>query len=296
MIVISRDAVFDETKVDFNHLDIGEPAENTIFPLRPSGIDTETQPIESSQQTDLNNIEPEASEYGNRLSDIGTSSQLDNLPENELSPATVNLNPRPADEQPGPLARRYPTRLQTPSVRLRDFWSLYSESLDEPLSYALAIQQEEWRKAIQNELDSIIKNNTWTVTDRPTGCKPITGKWLFKVKRHSSGLINKLKARIVARRFQQREGTDYSEVFAPIVRWFTILTVLALATKQEWPLWQMDVITAFLNGTINEDLFMEIPDGFLGAGDPMQVCKINRALYRLKQSPKAWYDKIDVWL
>ena len=178
-IVISRDAVFDETKVGFNHLNTGEPAENTIFPFRPNGIDIENQPIESSEQMGFDDTEPEASECGNRLSDIGASSHLDDLPENELSPAAINPNPRPADEQSGPPAQRYPTRLQTPSVRLRDFWSLYSELLDEPLSYASAVQQEEWRKAILIEVDSIIKNNTWTVTDRPTGCKPITAKWLF---------------------------------------------------------------------------------------------------------------------
>ena len=72
--------------------------------------------------------------------------------------------------------------------------------------------------------------------------------------------------------------------------------MLALTAKQNWPLWQMDVITAFLNGTITEELFMEIPDGFPGADDPTQVCKINRALYGLKQSPKAWYDRINTWL
>ena len=117
-------------------------------------------------------------------------------------------------------------------------------------------------------MDSILKNKTWTVTDRPTGHKPITTKWLFKIKRHSNGLINKLKAQIVARGFKQKEGTDYNEVFAPVIKWSTILIVLALAAKQNWPLWQMDVITAFLNGTITEELFMEIPDGFPKADDP----------------------------
>ena len=281
-IVISRDAVFDETKVGFHHLNIGKPAENTIFPFRSNGTYIENQPVDSLELTGFDETEPETSGCGNRLSDIGASSHLDDLFGNELGPMPTIPNPRPVDEQIGPPARRYPTCLRTPSVRLRDFWSLYSELLDEPLSYATAVQQEEWRKAIQNEVDSIIKNKTWTVTDRPTGYKPITAKWLFKIKRHSNGLINKLKARIVARGFQQKEGTDYSEVFAPVVRWSTILTVLALAAKQKWPLWQMDVITAFLNGTINEELFMEIPDGFPGADDPTQVYKINRALYGLK--------------
>ena len=85
-------------------------------------------------------------------------------------------------------------------------------------------------------------------------------------------------------------------MFAPVVKWSTILVILALAAQYNWPLWQMDVITTFLNGDINEDIFMEIPDDFPGAGNPTLVCKINRALYRLKQAPKAWYDRIKSWL
>jgi len=85
-------------------------------------------------------------------------------------------------------------------------------------------------------------------------------------------------------------------VFALVVRWETILVILALAAKHNWPLSQMDVITAFLNGTIQKEILMEILEGFLGAGDPTKICKINRALYSLKQAPKAWYDRIDQWL
>ena len=89
---------------------------------------------------------------------------------------------RTATNEVIPPARRYPTRQRQPSVKLRDFWSLYSELLEEPISYSKAIQHAEWRRAINSEIDSIQKNDTWTVIRRPNNCKPITAKWLFKIK------------------------------------------------------------------------------------------------------------------
>ena len=210
------------------------------------------------------------------------------------SPETTN---HPSQDTPNnPLARRYPTRQRQPSVRLCDFWSLCSELTDEPTSYTTAIQQEGWCQAVHNEINSILKNKTWTITKCPPNQNPITAKWIFKTKHHPNGDINKLKARIVARGFQQQAGIDYTDVFTPVVKWSTILAILALAAQYNSPLWQMDVITAFFNGDINEDIFMEIPHGFPGAGNPTLVCKINCALYGLKQAPKAWYDKINSWL
>ena len=106
----------------------------------------------------------------------------------------------------------------------------------------------------------------------------------------------KYKARLVARGFQQQHGIDYNNIFALVVWWSTIRLVLTLAAKYKWPLSQLDVITAFLNGTLQEDIFMEVPDGFPSADDISKVCKVNKALYGLKQSPKAWYERIDTWL
>jgi len=92
---------------------------------------------------------------------------------------------------------------------------------------------------------------------------------------------------LVARGFQQQQGIDYKDIFAPVTQWSTILLILALATQKGWLLLQMDVVTAFLNDTLHEDIYMEIPEGFPSAGNIMKVCKINRALYGLKQAPKA---------
>ena len=111
-----------------------------------------------------------------------------------------------------------------------------------------------------------------------------------------NGGKDKFKARLVARGFQQQQGIDYQDVFAPVVTWSTILLILALATQSNWPLLQVDVITAFLNGTLQEDIYMEIPEGFPWANDITKVCKVNKALYGLKQASKAWYERINFWL
>ena len=132
--------------------------------------------------------------------------------------------------------------------------------------------------------------------DQPKGKCSITANWIFKIKRNMHGDINKFKARLVARGFQQQEGIDYHDVFAPVVRWSTIRLILALAAQRNWPLLQLDVITAFLNGTLHEEIFMEIPPGFSFGGDSSKVCKINKALYGLKKAPKEWYDRINTWL
>ena len=100
----------------------------------------------------------------------------------------------------------------------------------------------------------------------------------------------------MARGFQQTEGIDFLEIFALVVRWSTIQTILAIATRFSWPIKQMDVITTFLNGTLTDEVFMEIPEGFQGAGDPSKVCHLKRALYGLHQALRVWYDKIDSWL
>ena len=302
-VIISRDVVFDETKVSLKYLDTDEPDE--IVFQNTETVDTEpndqTEPHTPDPMTQANtdsqtNEQPAFPEHGpSGLSDDLSSS----LRYESMVPETAHNSLRPSrsvDPVAEPPSRRYPIRHRTPSVQLRDFWSLYSELLEEPLDFATANAQEDWKKAIKSETDSILKNDTWTVIDRSNDRKPITAKWLFKIKRNSSGKISKLKARIVARGFQQKEGVDYHDVFAPVVKWSTILAISTVAAQQKWSLRQMDVITAFMNGTISEEILMEIPDGFLGVDDPTKICKINRALYGLKQAPKAWYDRINKWL
>ncbi|BBG98940.1 multidrug resistance-associated protein 9 [Prunus dulcis] len=139
----------------------------------------------------------------------------------------------------------------------------------------------------------IEKNNTWKLVDRPFG-KPIIGvKWVYKTKLNLDGSVQKNKARLVAKGYSQKPGIDYNETFAPVARLDTIRTLIALAAQKEWNLYQLDVKSAFQNGVLKEEVYVEQPQGFVKENEEIRVYKLNKALYGLKQAPRAWYDEID---
>ncbi|CAL9013344.1 unnamed protein product [Prunus brigantina] len=149
---------------------------------------------------------------------------------------------------------------------------------------------ESWRNAMKAELDMIEKNNTWKLVDRPFG-KPIIGvKWVYKMKLNLDGSVQKNKARLVAKGYSQKPGIDYNETFAPVARLDTIRTLIALAAQKEWNLYQLDVKSAFLNGVLKEEVYVEQPQGFVKENEEIKVYKLNKALYGLKQAPRAWYS------
>ena len=122
--------------------------------------------------------------------------------------------------------------------------------------------------------------------------KPISCRWVHKIKRRSDGSIERYKARLVAFRFSQQYGLDYDETFSPMEKLTTIRVLLALIAKKDWNLWQMDVKNAFLHGELDLEIYMIQPMGFQSRDHPEYVCKLRKALYGLKQEPRAWYGKI----
>ncbi|CAI7908831.1 unnamed protein product [Closterium sp. NIES-54] len=149
---------------------------------------------------------------------------------------------------------------------------------------------EEWKKAMESELKSIEENGTWELVELPEGRKAITSKWLFKIKSDADGKIERYKSRLVAKGYQQKDKVDYKELFAPVVKPTTLRTLLAGAAIKGWVVKQMDVTTAFLNGVLEEEIFMAQPEGFDdGSG---RVLRLKKALYGLKQAPRQWYLKL----
>ncbi|KAK1603217.1 hypothetical protein QYE76_018220 [Lolium multiflorum] len=128
---------------------------------------------------------------------------------------------------------------------------------------------------------------TWKLVPRPPGVNIVGSKWVFKTKQHPDGSIDKYKARLVARGFTQQHGIDYGDTFSPVVKPATVRLVLSLAVSRGWMLRQVDVSNAFLHGYLSEDVYMQQPPGFEDARYPSYVCKLQRALYGLKQSPRA---------
>ena len=150
-----------------------------------------------------------------------------------------------------------------------------------------------WQEAINDEMDSILSNNTWVLVDLPPGSKPIGCKWVFRRKYHTDGSIQTFKARLVAKGFRQKEGIDYFDTYAPVARITSIRVLMALASIYDLYVHQMDVKTAFLNGDLNEEVYMEQPEGFVLPGNEKKVCKLVKSLYGLKQAPKQWHEKFD---
>jgi hypothetical protein len=149
---------------------------------------------------------------------------------------------------------------------------------------------------MQEEYDSLMANNTWTLEPLPASRKPISCKWVFKIKQGANGEVERYKARLVARGFTQTYEVDYNETFAPVAKFTSIRCILALATLEDMEIHQMDVKTAFLNGKLEEEIYMEQPQGFVRQGGEHLVCKLHKSLYGLKQSPRAWNQKLDVFL
>ncbi|CAI7924799.1 unnamed protein product [Closterium sp. NIES-54] len=149
---------------------------------------------------------------------------------------------------------------------------------------------EEWKKAMESELKRIEENSMWGLVELLEGRKAITSKWLFKIKSNADGKIERYKSRLVAKGYQQKEKVDYKELFASMVKPTTLRALLAGGTIKGWVVKQMDVTTAFLNGVLEEEIFMAQPEGFDDCSG--RVWKLKKALYGLKQAPRQWYLKL----
>ncbi|GJU01054.1 ribonuclease H-like domain-containing protein [Tanacetum coccineum] len=161
----------------------------------------------------------------------------------------------------------------------------------EPTCLAESLSDPNWVEAMNNEIEALNRNNTWTICDLPVGRKPIGSKWIWKIKYKASGDIERYKARLVAKGFSQKEGIDYDETFSPVVKMVTVRCLIRIDVVNKWPLYQLDVNNDFLYGDLVEDVYMTLPDGYNNV-DKSKVCKLNKSLYGLKQAPRIWNAKL----
>lgn len=285
-IVVSRDVVFDEKNFwpwSSNSDDVSQqiPAD--------FDVDNEVEMQQNQQQTipdgaaheNVQNDGPET------IESTGADSRIDNQLQDSACLRSQRAKRRPAwmsDYQvPGS---------EIPEDPLVQF-ALFSDC--DPTIYEEAMKEKKWEKAMDNEIAAIEKNDTWELVDLPPGQKSIGVKWVYKTKINEKGEIDKHKARLVAKGYKQEHGIDYMEVFAPVARHDTIRLVTALAACNSWPIFQLDVKSAFLRGDLEEEVFVDQPPGYVKPGNEHKVYRLNKALYGLKQARRAWYSRIDAY-
>lgn len=168
----------------------------------------------------------------------------------------------------------------------------------DPISVSEAMSRPDhaaWKQSMEEEMKSFYENDAWDLVTVPKSASVVSCKWVFK--RKSDGENNvRYRSRLVARGFTQRFGIDYFDTFSPVIRYSTFRFLMAISVNLGLDIFHLDVTTAFLNGKLEEDVFMNQPEGFTVVGQEEKVLKLNRAIYGLKQSSRVWYQKVDVVL
>ncbi|KAF3771579.1 Retrovirus-related Pol polyprotein from transposon TNT 1-94 [Nymphaea thermarum] len=154
-----------------------------------------------------------------------------------------------------------------------------------------AREDPKWLQAMTEEMEALAKNDTWEVVDISEGTHLVGSKWVFNVKYKPDGTVERYKVRLVAKGFSQKYGIGYLETFAPVAKLKTVRVILALAVQKKWRMNQLDVKNAFLNGHLEEEVYMSMPPGYVQSG---KCCHLKKALYGLKQSPRAWFERLRI--
>ena len=196
----------------------------------------------------------------------------------------------------GERERRKPRRFEDDDCMRAE---LLTSEIDEPKSLHEALNRKEsvqWQEAVNAEYSSLMKNDTWELVPPPKDKNIVGSRWVLKVKRDENGAVDRFKARLVAQGYSQMKGIDYDEVFSPVARYASVRSLLALANAHDLEIHQMDVKTAFLNGSLDCEIYMSQPEGFVDPERPDYVCKLKKSIYGLKQSARCWNTTLDEYL
>ncbi|CAH9086511.1 unnamed protein product [Cuscuta europaea] len=212
-----------------------------------------------------------------------------------VSPSSSTSVPSPPPVQPHRPVTRSQNHIVKPNPKY-NFHTTTSSIPVAPTSYKQASSHPEWRQAMMDEYAALEKNNTWSLVP-PSPLQNVIGcKWVYRVKQNPDGSLARYKARLVAKGFHQRPGVDFTDTFSLVVKPATVRLVLTLAIIHCWPIRQLDVNNAFLQGTLSDKVYMQQPPGFINKAYPHHVCLLRKALYGLCQAPRAWYCELKTYL
>jgi hypothetical protein len=191
------------------------------------------------------------------------------------------------------------TKLSIPPERCSpSLYYLLLTNSGEPECYEEAMQvdtKKKWEKGMKEKMDSLVNNHTWDLVHLSAGKRALRNKWVYKLKEEDGG-EKRYKARLVVKGFAQNKGIDFDEIFSPIVKMTSIRTILILVAVEDLHLEQLDVKTSFLHGDLEEEIYMQQPQGYEVKGNENLVCRLKKILYRLKKSPRQWYLKFDKFM
>jgi hypothetical protein len=212
--------------------------------------------------------------------EICENADPDNIPKNKKRPAWLEATLQDTERIKVPEGTSKKTKRPK---RFSSYAAYITKILDEePTTFEETVKKEQWKEAMAEEHQSIMRNEVWEIVPRPKEKSVVTSKWVYKIKHVVDGSVDKYKARFVARGFSQKEGEDYDETFAPLERYTSIRTIISLSASIGWNLHQMDVKTSFLNGAIEEEVYIEQPQGFEVHSRDTHVCRMKKSLYGLK--------------
>ena len=242
------------------------------------------------------NYEQHAESGGQQAGNNGQ--QVDNGGQQEEGILQQPLQEVQVENIPPELVRRS-NRPHKPSQRYPPSNYVLLTDDGEPSCFQEACDDEhskDWKKAMQEEMDSLLENKTWELVKLPKERKSLQNKWVYRIKQDGEGKKERYKARLVVKGFAQKEGIDFNEIFSPVVKMSSIRVVLGLIAALNLECEQLDVKTAFLHGELEEEIYMEQPEGFQVKGKENLVCRLKKSLYGLKQAPRQWYKKFDAFM
>jgi hypothetical protein len=277
-IVVSRDVVFEENEC----WDLGRSNEEARLDILEWG-DSNEEGSEHDQSEEESEEEVVAEEEGGEFSLSSSESPGENSPTSEES------SPEGRNKRVLFWMEDYVSGGEFSEEEVEHNNLVLFTSTSDPTTFEEAIQSSKWRAAMDLEIEVIETNGTWEPTDLPKGMKKIGVKWVFKTKLNENGEVDKCKARLLVKEYAQQHGIDYTELFAPVAWWDTIRMVIALAARNSWSVYQLDVKSAFLHGELNEAVFVEQPQGYEKKGEEYKVYKLKKTLYGLKQAPREAY-------
>jgi len=262
-------------------------------PLQPSAIET---PIPTPSST--NHVS---------LSDPSSCPAMSPILPSPVLPSSTNhvslTDPSSSPAMSPVLPRQMVTRSKTGSLKPKEFpgfKTFYStrhplrvlSSIVIESDFTKAVSNRHWKVAMRREFNALLANNTWSLCLRPSHTHVVRNKWVYKLKRHLDGSIDRYKARLVAKGFEQIPCIDYFDTFSPVVKPTTIRSILSLAVSFKWNIRQLDVSNAFLHGILDEEVYMKQPKGYEDQTFPNHVCYLHKSIYGLKQAPRAWFKRL----